>query len=441
MIARKIFLFFLSSSVVACSISVSLSQGFLFLAFISLLFSPKEKWQFSNIFLYSILFWLGEFSILAIHWVKSDYSIEYLKNGMMAENKDFFLYLGFICMANLKDSEIPKLEKAVKIFAVVLVVTGFISIFSDYRLGWLIGNLTKKMTSWGFQHNYLRWNFVSINLPIGLMNTHLTYGGLLLLVYPWILLNTILNLQKKDTYFRKLVGTLFLISASIIFLLNNARSSMAGALVSLSIGIYIWHQKGFKFPISIKRIVYIFTAILLLSIIAWSQSEPFQRITAPLMGSEKHTDSGRTFIWDSTFVLIQQNLLLGVGPGNYPTQIEISRKQRSSEFPELLFFYETTQRGHAHNDYYHILAVFGIFVLFIYLALAYFSAYTILNTNLPFERLILYIGILGFFVAGLLQCYFQDDEVVIFFWFLLGLFVRSNQLIKISNSKESIKTN
>jgi O-antigen ligase len=428
MIARKFFLFFLSFSIVTCAISVSLSQGFLVLSFLALLFSPKEKWEINKIFFISILFWLGELIIVIIHFGFSNFDTSYLKIAFNAEIKDFFLYFAFLCMMNLKRSELPKIILSVQIFAVVLVITGFVSIFSDYRLGWLFASLTKEMTTWGFQHNYFRTPGLSINLPIGLMNTHLTYGGLLMFVYPWIFFKGFQSIFSKDKVISRLLSLLLLCAASLVFVLNNARSAMGGAGISIAIGFLIWYLRGLRFPIS-KRIIFSALALIIILIgLLIIPSEPAKRILTPLLGADKHTDSGRSFIWDSTWALIQEHPILGIGAGNYGKEIEIARKELSLGYSELAFFYETTQRGHAHNDYLHLWAVFGIGVLLIYFLLAFYLVQAILDTKISFNELSLYLGIAGFFMAGLLQCYFQDDEVVIFFWMLVGLFTRSKQL-------------
>ncbi|MCG9874971.1 MAG: O-antigen ligase family protein [Leptospiraceae bacterium] len=428
MTARKFFLSFLSISLISCAVSVSISQGFLVISFLVLLFSPKEKWEINRIFFISLLFWLGEFLIFAIHFAFSNFDLSYLKTALNAELKDFFLYLAFICMMNLRKSELPQMYKSIYAFAIVLVLTGFISIFSEFRLGWLIASISRNMTSWAYQHNYFRLGIFSINLPIGLMNTHLTYGGLLMFVFPWIFFQGFQNLFSKNRLIAKFLSISLLLIASIVFVLNNARSAMGGAFISIALGFLIWYFRGMKFPIS-KRILFSALSIIVLLISLLSlPSEPAKRILTPLLGADKHTDSGRSFIWNSTWSLIQNQAVLGIGPGNYSKEIEIARKNLSLKYEELAFFYETTQRGHAHNDYLHLWVTFGFLNLFLYLILAFFLVQALLRSQLPFSELTLYLGVAGFFAAGLLQCYFQDDEVVIFFWMLLGMFNRSNQL-------------
>ncbi|MCB1159285.1 MAG: O-antigen ligase family protein, partial [Leptospiraceae bacterium] len=148
------------------------------------------------------------------------------------------------------------------------------------------------------------------------------------------------------------------------------------------------------------------------------------KVIRPLLGAEKHTDSGRTFIWNSTFPMIQKNPVLGIGPGRYLEEIEKERKLLSENNRELLYFYEVTQRGHAHNDYLHISAISGFMGFLAYLIFIGFSSHAIYSLKEFKEYSIYFYGLLGFFLSGLFQCYFQDDEVVILFWMLMGFLSR-----------------
>ena len=120
--------------------------------------------------------------------------------------------------------------------------------------------------------------------------------------------------------------------------------------------------------------------------------------------------------------MIQENPILGVGPGNYGKQVEINRKKLSEEYKELLFFFEVTQRGHAHNDFLHLAAIAGLPAMLVYILLGSVIGYSLLRGKSTRKDSILFYGLVGFFFAGLFQCYFQDDEVVIVFWYLLGFF-------------------
>lgn len=433
---RSFFLFFLSASIITSGISVSLGQGFLALSFICFLFVKEKISPIKNIFLISLVFWGFEIGVLFIHAALSGFDWQYFKKGINSEPKDLFLFLGFIVMTKLRKEDLSLVYRSFVGLAILLVCTGFLSVFSEYRLAWMFSSLWREMTTWGKQHHIANFGGITLYLPIGLMNTHLTFGGLLLLTYPWIFFRFLYSFEVHESWKMRGLWLSVLSIGSFVFLLNNARSSIVGTIIAIAFGYFLWRKKGFKFKIPL----WIPTSLLLLatisSVFLWQSSESFRTVIGPILGSEKHTDSGRTFIWDSTFPLIAENPILGIGPGNYSKEIEISRKKRSLDFPDLLFFYETTQRGHAHNDYFHLAVIFGIPTLLVFLLFQFILAREILISQLSFPEISWYLGIIGFFFASLLQCYFQDDEVVIVFWFLVGYFYQSNLLKE--NSPERI---
>jgi O-antigen ligase len=260
------------------------------------------------------------------------------------------------------------------------------------------------------------------------MNTHLTFGGLLLLTFPWIFFRLLHSFEIQEAWKKRFLWMAIFGIGSFVFLMNNARSSLSGTAIAIILGYALWRKKNYKIKIPIWIPVSFFTLTVISSLVFWNSSESFRTIVGPIFGSEKHTDSGRTFIWDSTFPLIIEHPILGIGPGNYAKEIEISRKKRSLEYPDLLFFYEITQRGHAHNDYFHLAVIFGLPTVFLFLLLSFGITKEIYTSKLPFPEIAWFLGLVGFFFASLLQCYFQDDEVVIIFWFLIGYLYQSNVL-------------
>ncbi|MBE7410810.1 MAG: O-antigen ligase family protein [Leptospiraceae bacterium] len=426
MTLHKVFLILLQLSIISCGLSVSFSQFFLALSFIFYLFDKeKENSIITPIYISSLA--LFGFYILSFmyRYYQLNFEYSYLKKVSSSELKDIFLFLGFLVIQNIKEEEIPKIKRAFWILFGILVVTGFFSVFTPVRFSRLINDLIKPSTTWKFTHHYGNIFGIGIYLPIGLMNTHLTFGGLLLLFTPLSVFSFFLAAKEKLFSKKTFLYLIILCIFGFIFLLNNARSAMIGAIVSIVFGFIdlTFIKKDFPVKFFLKIfLIPLFIAAAFIS--AFAFSEPIQKTLLPILGEEKHTDSGRTFIWYSTLPLIKKNFLLGVGPGRYNEEIEISRKELSSKFKELLFFFEVTQRGHAHNDFLHITAVFGVFALIAFLTLSSTIFLQISKSELDTRSRIFFYGLLGFFFAGIFQCYFQDDEVVIVFWFLVGFLNR-----------------
>ena len=418
---NKIFLVFLQIAIVSCAISVSLSQLFLFLTFILFFFTKgKESIRLTPISLLSFGVFGFYFLSFFFHFATGG-ELSYIAGIKGSELKDVLLFSAFLIVQNLKnEEEIAKVEKAFWILLIVLLITGFFSIFSPIRLSRLVSDLFKPSPNWKFAHHYGNLLGIGIHLPIGLMNTHLTYAGIFLLFAPFVFFRFLFSIrEKKNILFNFSILILF----GMIALLNNARSALLGASVSIFIGFVdlLFIQKYFSLKKSIKYLgIFLVGVGLILGLLFFN--ETMAKTIQPLLGQEKHTDSGRTFIWSSTFPMIQENPILGVGPGNYGKQVEINRKKLSEEYKELLFFFEVTQRGHAHNDFLHLAAIAGLPAMLVYILLGSVIGYSLLRGKSTRKDSILFYGLVGFFFAGLFQCYFQDDEVVIVFWYLLGFF-------------------
>ena len=420
---QKIFLLFLQISIISCAISVSISQLFLGLTLILFLFDKERRNRIilSNFIIIIILFFSLYLISFIWNFLRLSPDINFFLHLKQSEFKDILLFLGFFLTSTLGKDEREKIQFSFIVLCSILAITGFFSIFSPYRFSYLINSLFRSVSSWKFQHHYGSISGLDLFLPIGLMNTHLTFGGLLGFFSPFIFFSFIDSMRSRKSIFIIVLEMISVIIYFSVVLLNNARSSIFGSMLSIIFGLIlgIYVKKEYSIKILSKYIgIPFFISVVILS--GLSFTEPFKKTILPLFGSQKHTDSGRTFIWDSTFSIIEKHPILGIGPGNYPLEIDFARKEKSEKYPDLLFFYEVTQRGHAHNDYFHIATISGIPNSFIYLLICFFILKKIIHLSERGEKTSLFYGLLGFFFAGCFQCYFQDDEVVIVFWYLCG---------------------
>ncbi|MCB1179104.1 MAG: O-antigen ligase family protein [Leptospiraceae bacterium] len=422
MTKQKFFILFLQIGIATCGVSVSISQGFLFLALVVFLLDKRWRkikrtplfYAGISIFLFYILSILGN-AILGTELA--------LAKGFSkaSELKDFLIFSAFIVMQGLDEEEEKKVLKAFYILIGILIVTGFISIFSITRLSVLISELYKTVTTYRLAHHHGNIFGIGIYLPIGLMNTHLTFGGLLLFFFPFLFFRVVGSFRRKGNYKERVFNALVLSIYMIVFLLNNARSAMIGAAIGSIFGLYDYLFVKEGIPLQrFKKAFLILGGFLLVSVTVLWNVDATKRNLQHLFGNEKHTDSGRSFIWNSTFPLIENNPVLGIGPGRYNIEIEKSRKELSIKNPETVYFYEVTQRGHAHNDYFHLFAIAGVGAPISYLALLFFIVSFISGKLKSKTYSPLFYGLIGFFISSTYQCYFQDDEVVIVFWYLVG---------------------
>nr|WP_246052964.1 O-antigen ligase family protein [Leptospira semungkisensis] len=431
---KKAHLFCLLATFPLIGVSVSLSQGFLVLSFFFGLADLLREKRFEDIFpkhrlfQISLALFVWYWIVFFLHLALDRENPSSLRSAWNGELKDFFLFCGFLSVGFVKKEDTPRLFHALFWLFLILIFTGIAGGFTPVRLSRLISDLYKESHTYKFTHPLGSFFSVPLYISIGLMNTHLTFGGLLQFFSAFAIFSFLKTLQEGNI--RKIAWTGILLGLYVlVLLLNQARSSMIGAGVTLLLaGIHIFFlRKELPKSFLVKGGV-AFLGLLLILGTALAISPAGKKVIGPLFGKEKHTDSGRTFIWDSSFPLIQEHPLIGVGPGNYNRAIDEVRSKHSEEYPELAYFYEVTQRGHAHNDYFHLASVFGLPATIIYLSLAASLVFFLFQSKLGFHQILFFYGLLGFFVSGLFQCYFQDDEVVILFWLLLGLFVKSSEL-------------
>ena len=100
----------------------------------------------------------------------------------------------------------------------------------------------------------------------------------------------------------------------------------------------------------------------------------------------------------------------------YRKEIDFSPKNLSYNIPT----------GHAHHDLLYLAAVAGLPVAILFLLFIFFIIKDILTTNDKW-KLFLLLACFNFFVAGLAQCFFADDEVVLLFWILLAFISRETK--------------
>ncbi|MCR9144429.1 MAG: O-antigen ligase family protein [bacterium] len=501
-LAYKVSVFGGATAIVTFPVSVSLSQGGLALALLGWLLwalqRPKadagglaespgnddgglagdassERLPFVRhpALLFAALIYGVELVALLINGFESNDFLAFVGRGYRTEVKDVFLVgMAFWTAAYAHSPENRKrLERLFLIALGIMIIAGLISIFSIYRLQKLPYHLThgwEPGPNARYQHHVGSLfggseNPLHLYMPIGLMNTHLTYGGILMMLFPVLVFRSLSLLLgpvksvapgaagESDTVddgdpgaqndgagpaalLRALrnvrpaqwIWPLALAAASLIFILNNGRSAIFGMLLATGFGFYVLARTGWR-----RRVLRLLPLILLavaslvvLDRVSAGVHSRFEQIVGALFGREKHTDFQRTLVWQGALQLSGENPVFGVGPGNFEPSIIQNVVEYGQDQPHLWVAYELAQRGHAHNDMLHFLTIAGLPALLCYLAFFYFYVRHILRPSGADPNFWKWgpVAILG---AGLFQCYFQDDEVLLPFWALVGFAISS----------------
>ncbi|HNN58597.1 MAG TPA: O-antigen ligase family protein [Leptospiraceae bacterium] len=364
--------------------------------------------------------------------------LAFIKQGLSREIKDVFLILmAFWVFAFSEDEDRRKtIEKLTYIAIGILIVSGLIGIFSRYRLsnipyhlmhGWE-GNMQAR-----YQHHagtFLAGTplMFHIYLPVGFLHSHLTYGALLMMAMPILFLRAMNPIIRytSDSKKQTLIAIMIFGAACVVFMINNARSAILGTIFVIALTVYYYSRFHWK-----KKALYLLIPAVIallafggLFIFADLLHERLRALVIALSGQQKHTDYQRVLLWNASWEVIRSHPWLGVGAGHFQESVESILLNVSKQHPGLWYANETLQRGHSHSDPLHILAIAGIPAFISYIV---FFAMLIHRAIKPAGRAIFRFGAPGLLIAGLYQCYFLDDAVLLPFWLLVGLTLRETE--------------
>ncbi|MDV6234969.1 O-antigen ligase family protein [Leptospira ellisii] len=435
---EKVSLFSLCLFLVAFPLSVSVSQifaGLTIAAGLPFLILRKNEDDSKNGALLPFLFFLGIYLLAFFSSLtragKNPIGSFFLTYVKRSEFGDFWMLFLLPISARIASSEKNRtvLKRWIFFSAYLLVATGCISLFTEVRLGKFVSNGFKYALGDRLQHFSGNVGPVKLYLPIGMMNTHLTYGGLLGLLLPGLILEWFGTWnRKKDAFFW--FQTVCVAIGLVVLLLNQSRSIWLG-IFFLFLCCFLHGNRTLRkrLPSVSKRgkwtAVAILVLILLSSVFLLKDNWLIRRSVSQIF--EIHnTENQRYYIYKNTLPIIRENPWFGVGGGNY-TEFHRRRSETMIAREEQLWYeLSITPRGHAHNDLLHWTTIGGVFagILFLIFWGKLFLSFFGRNLEERFETLSLRsIGILALFPAGFFQCYLLDDEVVLPFFVFCGFFL------------------
>ncbi|WP_367898976.1 O-antigen ligase family protein [Leptospira sp. WS58.C1] len=423
----KVSLYSLLLFLLAFPLSVSASQILAGLSIFCFIFSPKENFQKIRVYLLPWALILGAYTLVFISSLVhfEEYSHFWKTFTRQSEAGDFWLSILFpIAAVHSSDEKKRKLiYKYLWISFLLVLISGIASVFSEYRLGKFISNGFTPAPGDRRQHPAGPLFGLETYLPIGLMNTHLTYGGLISFYIPGLVLLVLQKIKKKDLKRSFGFGVLLLL-ASWVFLLNQSKSAWLGVLaVTVYFILSKWKDFSGKFPrITPVRVLILISVLVSLGAAVrffYQKNWLLQRTLAQL--TEIQTpENQRYWIYKLSLPLLAENPILGTGGGRFKeTSSEVS-KTFIQKNEQLWYELYITPNKHAHNDILEFAIVGGwlsgiLWIGFFYLLFRKIATSSLEEGNFPL------IGVGFIWVAGFFQCYLLDDEVALPFFALAGL--------------------
>ncbi|PJZ78899.1 O-antigen ligase family protein [Leptospira neocaledonica] len=423
----KISFYSLLLFLLAFPLSVSASQVLAGLSIFCFIFSPKENFQNAKTYLFPWAFILGAYALVFIsslaHW--EEYSNFWKTFTRQSEAGDFWLSILFPIAAVHSSEEKNRrlIYKYLWISFLLILITGIASVFSEYRLGKFISNGFTPAPGDRRQHPAGPLFGLETYLPIGLMNTHLTYGGLISFYIPGLALLLLRKIKEKDL--KRIIGFgVLLLFALWVFLLNQSKSAWLGVL---AVTVYFILSKWKDFYGKLPRITIARVSIVILLLIGLGGTVRFfyqknwllQRTLAQL--TEIQTpENQRYWIYKLSLPLLAKNPILGTGGGRFKEASSEVSKTFIQKNEQLWYELYITPNKHAHNDILEFAIVGGWFsgilwIGFFYLLFRKIASSALEDGNFPL------VGVGFIWVAGFFQCYLLDDEVALPFFALAGI--------------------
>ncbi len=362
----------------------------------------------------------------------------HLKQGWNKELKDAFLILaGLWTYAHSRDGRSRRwLLRCFFWAGVIMLVAGFVSVFTEFRLAKIpqyIASNWEDSADARLQHHVGSIplpgsRVIHLFMPIGLLNTHLTYAALagLFLIY--------LSFSVASRYVRSPLQALksrafwihgvALVALGLVLWLNSGRSALLGTVLSAIIGLYWfirsrWKKRARALILPAGAVLGLLVLVGLGLLVLDSSEGRMREIAAATAGEEKHTDYQRLMVWDAALKMTARYPITGVGPGGFEDHVRQDILLTGKKEPYLYYPYALIQRGHAHNDLFNFAAIGGVPAAILFLGFWGSVILAILNSG---GRARMWrFGLLIVFFGGWFQCFFLDDEVMVPFWALLGL--------------------
>lgn len=216
-----------------------------------------------------------------------------------------------------------------------------------------------------------------------------------------------LTLGKVCTAFRwhNLLYFAVLIVSYLCLFFTFSRGAWLAMFLSL-LALFIFYRK--------KRNL-LFVLVILVLIILPASGQIAERMSLQLF-TEDMSSLYRLQIWEGSWKIIQNNWLLGVGPGNFSSALAHYLPVK----PFVVF--------HAHNTYLHVLSETGI-LGFLATSLFYgqilwraYRCYSISgNAKIASLSLAILVGLLGILIHGCVDATLVAPQFTVFFWILAAL--------------------
>lgn len=273
----------------------------------------------------------------------------------------FYFFIYFLIINNINDK--IQFDSLIKLFFIISIVIAGYALLQYYGFDPYLRELSAITSTIG-QKNWVS-NYLALIFPI---------------IFSYFLLE---NIRKNKLY--------YYLSLSIIYatlMICQSRGIWISIICTFLIGIFlIYKYKIFGiFKKNKKWIILIIITFLLITII-YSTDNPLNKshLTVPqraltILDEQDPSINTRLLIWRTTWNMIKNNPLFGLGIGSFKLQYLYYQADILIDNPNLLKY--TANAREAHNEYLQIGAEMGLFGLGVFV----FIIYTFYNLIINFIK-------------------------------------------------------
>ena len=294
----------------------------------------------------------------------------------------------------------------------------FIGLMFSASLVGVIG-IIQALTGSDFVKGYILVSQGNFYRAIGTYSSFLTFGGNQLFAFA-VGIAFFISLRKwsMDKYKYFFFSVVIFLSIVATF----TRSVWIAAIIIILLGTYIIIDK--------KRFLIVLGGLFIIGFILFNVIPDLQARFLSIFSQSQN--EGRLTLWATSWEIIKDNLLLGIGNGNFPEYFLIYK---------VPGFYNAF--SHAHNDFINVTVINGIVGLItwvvVWVAWFYYTIKGYINIEeIEADKQIMLsaiLGVTGILIAAQFQCFYTDLENNIFWWFLASTALQ----IEIQNKKKSLQ--
>ncbi|MBL4652576.1 MAG: O-antigen ligase family protein [Flavobacteriales bacterium] len=259
---------------------------------------------------------------------------------------------------------------------------------------------------------------------------HTSYGAVQAMMYPFLIW-TLLN--KKISFHVKMIIVFVFAIFTIGLVLSYTRAAWVSLVAAFGVGVLFWWKIKF-------RTVALIGAVLLLGFFTFQNeilhslkknktesSEDFAEHVQSISNvASDASNLERLNRWACAFRMFAERPIVGWGPGTYA--FYYAPFQHSSEL--TIISTNGGDKGNAHSEYFGPLAEAGLlgsltFVLIIVLVIYHAAKLYIRLEDKEMKALvmILLLGLITYFVHGILNNYLDTDKIATPFWGMIAALV------------------